>query len=130
MVNENDSIELLELKQLLKVETNELVSNLFYADTVLNKITNKIGITSDRKYLFNVSLGDLEKKYNGKYLVFEFMKSNKSALRLYEYEQKKYYLISNMDIEKKLDIVKEFKGEKKEVYLKAIEFLIKSSKSA
>jgi hypothetical protein len=130
MVNENDPIELLELKELLKVETNELVNNLFYADTISKKITNKIGITSGGVYLFNISFGDLEKKYNGKYLVFSFMKSDKSAVRLYEYGKNKYRLISNMDIEKKLDIVKEFNGEKNEVYIKAIEFLIESSNCA
>lgn len=119
------TINISKLKELLKVDTNTQINNLFYADSSSN---NLIAIYSNGEYIFNISLGELEKKYNGEYLVFEFIKglnSTKRVLRLYEYESNKYNLVSNIDFENKIDIVEKFIGKKEEVYLKAIEFLIK-----
>ncbi|HBJ2608381.1 hypothetical protein FDA77_07000 [Clostridium botulinum] len=116
--------KLSDLKRILKVDTNTKINNIFYADSIAD---NRIAIWSNKKHILNIYFGELEGKYNGEYLVFEFIRvSNRKnrVLRLYKYAANKYNLVSNIDFENKVDIVKEFIGTKEEVYLKSIEFLI------
>ena len=120
MVNE-------ELKEILSVGKGIKINNLFYADML--SCGDKIGIAVNGIHILNVFYGSPKDKFNGDYLIIEST-NYKMVMRLCKVEKNKYKLISNCNFEnigsKEVVAVNEFSGEKKEVYIKAIDFIINS----